>query len=140
MTAAESSAAISEEPRMDIFDAGRLLARKLTRPGATSTQITGTNDHGVTVGYYSDAAGRVHGFFRDPSGAFTTIDAPGASLTLALGINNHNEIVGSRGDDARIRGFVLSNGKLTRIATAATVIISFAFDIDDRARIVGFYL
>jgi hypothetical protein len=52
-------------------------------PGAVagSTYAEGINNTGQVTGYYSDAGGS-HGFV-DTNGAFTTIDVPGASSTVA---------------------------------------------------------
>ena len=78
------------------FDAGGLIHSFLRTPegtvitfdppGATcSTSTSNTcsvsydiNSAGVVAGTYQDASGNGHGFLRDPSGAFTIIDAPGS--------------------------------------------------------------
>jgi uncharacterized membrane protein len=110
------------------------------QPELPTTQPFGINDRGQIVGGYADAAGVFHGFLRDSSGNFTTIDAPGAVLTVPFAINNHGQIVGLFSDGVRNRGFLLSNGRFTRItppgALAPTTGI-FVTDIDDRGRIAG---
>jgi hypothetical protein len=45
------------------------------------------------VGEYVDTAGRSHGFLLD-NGAFTTIDAPDSSSTVATDIDDGGRIVG----------------------------------------------
>lgn len=52
--------------------------------GATDTYALGINDAGQVVGWFTDAQGRDHAFFRNPTtGAFITIDVPGALSTYA---------------------------------------------------------
>ena len=65
-------------------------------PGATMTQPFGVNDNGVVVGAFTDAPLNLnHGFVRDPSGSFTTVDVPGATKgTTVHGITNDGVIVG----------------------------------------------
>ncbi len=45
------------------------------------------------VGAYVDSSGRLHGFLLS-KGEFTTIDPPGANLTVALHINPEGTITG----------------------------------------------
>jgi probable HAF family extracellular repeat protein len=86
------------------------LFTQIDFPGATETLLTGINNSGKIVGAYSDrdqivgrfndpnnAAGN-HGFLLD-DGAFTPIDFPGAPGTVAFGINDRSQIVGSFVDD-----------------------------------------
>jgi len=54
-------------------------------PGAVMTNAQGINAQGEIVGFYTDTAGRTHGFLQS-GGNFRTIDYPGAQLTLARGI------------------------------------------------------
>jgi hypothetical protein len=60
-----------------------------------------------------------HGFLRAKSGAFTTIDVPGASFTEGLAINPSGAIVGDFcGQTACFVGFIRSpNGSFTTIDT-----------------------
>ena len=59
------------------------------------------NNSDVVVGQYADSAGNTHGFSRNPStGAITTIDVPGATLTTASGINDAGVIVGNYQDSS----------------------------------------
>jgi uncharacterized membrane protein len=73
------------------------------------TTLFGINDPGQMVGTYVDIRGNRHGFFRDTAGNYTTLDAPGSTLTVAEGINNSGEIVGLYNDvGGNQHGFVLS--------------------------------
>jgi hypothetical protein len=90
-------------------------------PGADTTagSFNGTspecvNDLGAITGYYTDANSIYHGFVRDPSGHFTTIDAPGAGSTpgsftgtFLFGGNDAGEIAGDYQDANSVyHGFV----------------------------------
>ena len=72
------------------------------------------------MGDYVDASlGIRHGFLRSSDGLnFTTLDVPGAVLTVAEGINNPGTIVGVYLNDIVnfIRhGFVLNNGVFMKV-------------------------
>ena len=69
--------------------------KKVDFPGATSCKAIGINNAGTIVGLYDDASPRVHGF-ELKGGTFRTIDPPGNFIgAAALGINNHEDIVGT---------------------------------------------
>jgi hypothetical protein len=61
------------------------------------------------VGFYSDSTGQ-HGFLYD-GGVFTPIDVPGASQTLAIGINPRGQIVGFYSDSTGQHGFLATPKK-----------------------------
>ena len=56
------------------------------RRAPSGTVGLGINDFGDVVGDYVDSAGNRHGFVRS-KGIYTTLDVPGAVLTVAEGIN-----------------------------------------------------
>ena len=62
-------------------------------PGAVSTIANGINSQGDIVGWYTDTAGKTHGFFLGRHG-FVSIDYPGACRTEAWAINPAGDIVG----------------------------------------------
>jgi hypothetical protein len=69
-------------------------AMKINYPNAAYTVVEGLNDKGYVSGQYQDTSGVIHGFVYNISKAkFTTLDAPGASLTQAWDISN-NDVVG----------------------------------------------
>jgi uncharacterized membrane protein len=122
-----------------------------SEPG-TGTAAFGINNRGRIVGLYIDAGGTGHGFARDKGrgarrdeGAFTTIDFPGAVDTLALAINNRDQIVGtSIGAENTKRGFLLEEGEFTGIdhpdATSEVRGGGTALNgLNDRGQIVGQY-
>ena len=91
------------------------------------------------MGYYEDADGVQHGFRRDKNGRFTTIDLPGASNTIAVGINERGQVVGHCVDDGGRHGFVHNrNGGITT-CDAPDAQSTLAFGINNRGQVVGFY-
>ena len=60
---------------------------------ATSTTAFGINDTGEIAGFYSDAAGKEHGFIY-AGGAFSTVDVAGARSTQLIRIDNGGAVTG----------------------------------------------
>ncbi len=57
------------------------------------------NNKKLTVGYYIDSAGILHGYYRDKNGALHfPIDPPGSVATVLFGVDNKNEVVGRYAD------------------------------------------
>jgi len=91
---------------------------KLNVPGAISTAITGVNDYGDLVGFYtkvtaSCSAGKAHGFLWLHSNVIKTLDFPGTGLcgspvTVPMGINRAMTIAGMLWGKGG--GFVWKNG------------------------------
>lgn len=88
----------------------------INAPGASTvndagTMVTGINDLGQIVGTVDLASGGQEGFLYS-NGVFSAITVPGAGYTLAYGINNNGQIVGSYWDgtdtftDNGLHGFV----------------------------------
>ena len=67
---------------------------------------------------------------------FTTIDFPGALSTLAVGINDHGQIVGHYSAGGRLHGFLLDKGAFTTIDVRGAVNTCPA-GINNRGQIVG---
>jgi hypothetical protein len=61
------------------------------------------------VGRYDDSGGTTHGFLLR-NGRFHTIDFPGASFTVAFGINDGGDIGGIYTLAGVNHGFLLSDG------------------------------
>jgi hypothetical protein len=69
-------------------------------PGALLTLAYEINNSKkLTVGYFVDASGVLHGQYRDRNGALHfPIDPPGSVGTVLFGLNNRNWVVGRYGD------------------------------------------
>ncbi len=103
-------------------------------PGATLTAAAAINNAGQILGSYNDSKG-VHCFLRDPGGAFTTFDPPGAS-PLCAGLNNRGEVVGTT--DRGAHGFIRSaTGDFTTFDIPAAGPGAAAAGINDLGEIVG---
>jgi uncharacterized membrane protein len=73
-----------------------------TVPGAILTLAYEINNNKkLAVGYYIDAAGILHGYYRDVNGALHfPIDPSGSTATVLFGLNNRNWVVGRYGDSS----------------------------------------
>ena len=98
------------------------------------TVTLGINDFDKVVGYYTIATGTIG--FLESNGVFSTIAYPQASETVASGINNNGEIVGTY-DGAS--GFIYTNGSYSNIMPPPG---SFSFQVNgvnNEGQIVGSY-
>jgi hypothetical protein len=74
--------------------------------GGKEILVSAINDQNVLAGYYTDASGLGHGFWRDASGVHS-FDYPGAMYTVSTGINIAGTITGYySGADGVDHGFV----------------------------------
>ena len=81
-------------------------------PGAVLTNAQGINAGGEVVGFYSDTAGKTHGFVTS-GGEYRSVDYPGAKSTQLRGIGPSGDVVGAyqRQDESGavpIHGFLLT--------------------------------
>ncbi|HEU5245990.1 MAG TPA: hypothetical protein VFU09_02765, partial [Candidatus Udaeobacter sp.] len=69
-------------------------------PGAAATLAYEMNDSKhLTVGYFIDGSGILHGYYRDANGALHfPIDPTGSVATILFGDNNRNWVVGRYAD------------------------------------------
>jgi hypothetical protein len=106
----------------------------------TALQATAINDHG-------DIAGNVgtDGFLLTHGGKFITLSAPGASATMALGVNNYDEVVGTytvgSGSSAVMHGFTwtASHG-FTTVDDPHGIGTTTVNGVNDHGQLVGFYV
>ncbi|HZS94053.1 MAG TPA: hypothetical protein VFA78_04600 [Chloroflexota bacterium] len=64
-------------------------------PRSAQTQVIGINNLGDTVGFYVDAQGITHGFYRNPRrNKWWTVGVPGTSFNQLLGVNDHGSTAG----------------------------------------------
>lgn len=79
--------------------------------------------------------------WADPAATVSQIDAPNASYTDAVGINNRGDIVGSFSDARGLHGFILRNGTFTTLDFPAQGVAgTVAKGINDRGQVAGFYV
>ncbi len=89
----------------------------MTDPNAPGASLTAAaiNDNGDIAGFYtSPATGNTDGFLKY-HGKFIDLAVPGASSTMALGVNDHDEVVGiytvGSGSAAAMHGFTWTPGR-----------------------------
>ena len=73
-------------------------------PGAVQTDAFQINNSKkLTVGYYVDSSGILHGYYRDKDGAlYFPIDPPGSTATVLFGDNIRNWVVGRYADSSGV--------------------------------------
>jgi hypothetical protein len=118
-------------------------------PNAPGTSLTAAaiNDEGDVAGFYTNpATGNTDGFLLTHHGQFIDLAAPGASSTMALGVNFRDEVVGTYTDAAgNMHGFTwtpqhgfttvndphgVNDGNLTTTING----------VNDFGQLVGFYV
>jgi hypothetical protein len=109
-------------------------------PNAVSTVSAAINNLGRIAGFYTDSGGAIHGFL-DNNGHFTTVDAPGASETQLLGINDFGIAVGFDVVNGVQHGIVFDShtGKFTTLDPNGSTSTTLN-GINDLGQIVGFYV
>jgi probable HAF family extracellular repeat protein len=103
-------------------------------PGGAYSSATGINDAGDIAGWFSDGLS-THAFVLR-RGVYTRIDGPGAIDTLAFGINNHGQVVGSytHSFTFAVHGFLWDNGF---ISTFDETVLPSISGINSLGQIVG---
>jgi hypothetical protein len=109
-------------------------------PLAMSTVTAAINNKGDIAGFYTDSAGAIHGFLDD-NGHFTTVDAPGASTTELLGLNDHGVAVGEDVVGGVTHGLIYDakTGKFTQLDDPNAAGFTLFNGLNDKGDIVGFY-
>ena len=110
-------------------------------PNAVSTVAAAINNAGAIAGFYTDSANVTHGFLKD-DGEVVSVDAPGASTTELLGLNDFGLAVGFDVVGGVTHGIIYDVSTQT-FATLddphASGLTEFN-GINDRGDIVGFYM
>ena len=112
-------------------------------PG-TSLTAAAINDEGHVAGFYTNAAGNTDGFLKT-HGQFIDLAVQGAASTMALGVNNHDEVVGvytvGSGSSAAMHGFTWTPQHGFRTVDdphgAGTTTVN---GVNDHGQLVGFYV
>jgi hypothetical protein len=108
---------------------------------ASSTVAAAINNSGEIAGFFTDATG-THGFL-DNGGMFNTVNAPGASQTDLLGLNNRGLAVGFDIVNGVTHGIVFNINSYTFATLTdpnATGGVTNFNGINDLNQIVGFYV
>jgi probable HAF family extracellular repeat protein len=95
------------------------------------------NNNGQIVGYYYDGKSD-HGFIYD-KGTLITLDPPGASYTIANGINASSAVVGYYNDSTGLQhGFIYDDRSFTTLDIPGASYTT-ANGINNSGGVVGFY-
>ena len=113
-----------------------------TLANVASLTAAGINNAGNIVGFYTLNGQTTSDGFLDVGGTFTTLDAPGATSTMLLGINNKGLIVGTDTDANGQHGVIYNE-----MTESWTVLDAFGTNanlttfngLNDLGQIVGFY-
>jgi CHRD domain len=112
-------------------------------PGASLTAAA-INSGGDIAGFYVNPAnGTTDGFLKTGHG-FTDLAMPGASATTALGVNDHDEVVGAytvgSGSSAVTHGFTWTPGRgFTTVDDPHGMGTTTVNGVNNAGRLVGFY-
>jgi hypothetical protein len=122
-----------------------VVPRSMRQHGrAPSLTATAINNRGGVAGFYDGRHGVTDAFLKTAFGNFITIAYPGAAMTQAFGVNDHEEVVGAytmgSGNNAKTFGFTWSprDGFMTVSAPmgqGGTTING----VNDFGDLVGFY-
>jgi uncharacterized membrane protein len=112
--------------------------------GADATEPNAVNNNGDFAGSVW-LGGAAHGFFLH-NGSFTLLDPPGSVYTLALGMNDDGDIVGSYCLEANVcpstangmQGFLYTNGTFYTI-NYPNAVQNWPTNINKAGTIVGSY-
>ena len=115
-----------------------------TSTAGPSTTAAAINNNGDIAGFYTDKAG-VTVSFLDRHGSFTTLAVPGASATSALGVNDHDEVVGDytvgTGSAAVMHGFTWTpGGGFATVDDPDGMGTTTINGVNDAGDLVGFYV
>jgi probable HAF family extracellular repeat protein len=110
-------------------------------PGAVATDVQRVTDRDQILGGYIDAAGISHGFLLDEEGTLITVEIPPVSLPRATAaLPKDITFVGFSLDPKALHsGFLLADGKFTRLSGPTAFFETFPSNINRRGQVVGVY-
>jgi len=119
----------------------------VTDPKAPTASLTAAaiNNQGDIAGFYTNPAnGNTDGFLKD-GGKFIDLAVPGASSTMALGVNDHDEVVGTytvgSGSSAVMHGFTWTpRGGFQTVDDPHGIGTTTINGVNDAGELVGFYV
>ncbi len=114
-------------------------------PGGTSVIAAAIDNSGGVAGFFTSSKGVTSGFFVPRTGQMFTLNAPHATSTQALGVNDSGEVVGDyrtgSGSSAATHGFTWSRGRgFTTVEDPQGVGTTTVNGINDGGDLVGFYV
>jgi hypothetical protein len=129
------------------YNIGENGFRSVTDPSLPVASLTAgaINDEGDVAGFYTNAAGTTDGFLKTARGQFIDLAAPGASSTMALGVNSRDEVVGSytvgSGTAAVMHGFTWTpQGGFRSVDDPHGIGTTTINGVNDFGQLVGFYV
>lgn len=107
----------------------------------TVNQLLGVNDSGTAVGFYTDGSGASHGYEVDlATGRYTPIQVPGATTTVASGINEEGDVTGFSTNAHKVTfGWVLHDGRISTFGFPGSTNTT-PLGINAEGEIVGAYV
>ena len=129
------------------FNIGTKRFSTVTDPNAPGASLTAAaiNNNGDIAGFYtSPATGSTDGFLKY-HGTFKDLAVPGASSTMALGVNDNDEVVGTytvgSGSTAMMHGFTWTPGRgFTSFDDPQGMGTTTINGVNDAGDLVGFYV
>ena len=119
----------------------------VTDPNAPNASLTAAaiNSGGGIAGFYTNAANGNTDGFLESGGAFIDLSVPGASSTMAFGVNDNGEVVGTytagSGSSAAMHGFSWTlGGGFQSIDDPHGMGTTTINGVNDAGDLVGFYV
>jgi hypothetical protein len=116
-----------------------------TGGAAPNLSANAINNTGAVAGNYTTKGGAVDAFLKLSGGSFKTIAVPGASSTVALGVNDNDTVVGfytdGTGGAATTHGFIwrIGGSLTTKVDDPNGIGTTLLNGINNEGDIVGFY-
>ena len=112
--------------------------------GDSNVTVAGINNVGDVSGFATNSAGNTEGFLRRSDGRVFHLNVPGASSTMAFGLNDGDEVVGDytvgTGSGAATHGFIWSPGfGFATLDDPNGIGATTLNGVNDRGTVVGFY-
>jgi uncharacterized membrane protein len=110
-------------------------------PGAVATDVQRVTDRNQIIGGYIDAAGVSRGFLLDEDGTFITVEIPPVTLPRATSALPKDITFAASSLDPKAlhSGFLIADGRVTRLSGPAALFESIPFNINGRGEVVGIY-